>query len=87
MDKQRIIVNIFNEQYALKADLSEEKVQELAEYVDSRMRRIASMQPAISSAGLRVAVLAALELADEAINGKEAYEGLLAAIKEEMSRP
>ncbi|MDR2006265.1 MAG: cell division protein ZapA [Acidaminococcales bacterium] len=85
MDKQRVVVNIFNEQYALKTDLSEEKVQKLAEYVDSRMRRIASMQPAISAAGLRVAVLAALELADEVLNGKEAYEDLLSAVKEELS--
>jgi cell division protein ZapA (FtsZ GTPase activity inhibitor) len=83
MDKQRVVVNIFKEQYALKTDLSAEKVQKLAECVDSRMQRIASMQPAISTAGLRVAVLAALELADEALNSKEAYENLLATIKEE----
>jgi cell division protein ZapA (FtsZ GTPase activity inhibitor) len=85
MNKQRVVVSIFNEPYALKTDLSEEKVKKLAEYVDKRMQRIAGMQPAISGVGLRVAVLAALELADEAMNNKEAYEDLLAVLKEEYA--
>lgn len=82
MSKQRILVNIFNEQYALKSDLPEQHVQELAEYVDSRMKKISSIQPSLSSS--RIAVLVALELADESIKNKKAYEGLISAIKEEM---
>ncbi len=83
MSKQRVVVNIFNEQYALKSDLQEERVQKLAEHVDKRMQRISSVQPALSSA--RIAVLVALELADEAISSKEAYEGLMAAIRGEAA--
>lgn len=83
MSKQRILVNIFNEQYALKSDLPEQHVQELAEYVDSRMKKISAVQPSLASS--RIAVLVALELADEAIKSKKAYESLMAAIKEEMT--
>ena len=79
MNKQRVVVNIYNEEYTLKSDLSEERVQKLAEYVDKRMQRIANSQPALSSA--RIAVLVALELADEAITGKESYEELLSAFR------
>lgn len=82
MSKQRIVVNIFNEQYALKSDLSEEKVQQLAAQVDSRMRRIHSAQSSLSLS--RIAVLVALELADEALNNKEAYDSLMTVIKEEL---
>ncbi len=83
MSKQRIVVNIFNEQYVLKADLAEERVQKLAEQVDQRMRKITDLQPSLSST--RVAVLVALELADEANNSKAAYENILTALKEEQA--
>ena len=82
MSKQRILVNIFNEQYALKSDLSEDHVQELAEYVDSRMKKISTLQPSLSSS--RIAVLVALELADESIKNKKAYGSLISALKDEM---
>ena len=82
MSKQRIVVTIFNEQYALKSDLPEEKVQKLANQVDSRMQRIHNAQSSLSLS--RIAVLVALELADEAMNHKEAYDSLMDVIKEEL---
>ena len=82
MEKQRVIVNIFNEQYALKSDLEENRIQKLAEQVDQRMRRNAERHPNLSS--LRVAVLVALELADEAQNHKDAYDNLMEAINQEQ---
>lgn len=77
--QQRVVVNIYNEQYALKSGLSEERVQQLAADVDKRMQRIASVQPTLSSA--RIAVLVALEFADEALSNQEAYDSIMAAIK------
>jgi cell division protein ZapA len=83
MDKQRVVVEIFREQYSLKSDLPEDRVQKLAEYVDKRMRRIADQQPNLPSS--RLAVLVALQLAEEVISSKEAYDSLLAALKEELA--
>jgi cell division protein ZapA len=83
MDKQRAVVNIFHEQYVLKSDLNSDRVLKLAEQVDKRMIRIAGLQPSLS--GLRVAVLVALELADEAQSHKEAYDELLALVREEQA--
>ncbi len=82
MSKQRIVVNIYNEQYTLKSDLSQERIEKLAGQVDARMQKIARMQPALT--GTRIAVLVALELADEANTSKAAYENLLAAVKEQQ---
>lgn len=77
--QQRIVVNIYNEQYALKSGLSQERVEKLAQDVDKRMQRIASVQPTLSSA--RIAVLVALELADEALSNQESYDSIINAIK------
>lgn len=81
--QQRVVVNIYNEQYALKSGLSEERVQKLAADVDKRMQRIASVQPTLSSA--RIAVLVALEFADEALSNQEAYDSIMAAIKKNIT--
>ncbi len=82
MSKQRVVVDIYNEQYALKSDLSAERVKKLAAYVDKRMKKIGSLQPSLSNS--RIAVLVALELADEALNNKNSYDILFEAFKEEI---
>ncbi len=82
MSKQRIVVDIYNEKYALKSDLETKHVEMLADYVDKKMKKIASIQPNLSNT--RIAVLVALELADEAINSKKAYDNLVEGIKEEQ---
>ena len=47
----------------MRSDLDPEYIRKLAEYVDGKMRSIASRTQVVDS--LRVAVLAALNLADE----------------------
>ncbi len=58
-------VEIFGNEYFVKADAQVEvdHVNELAKYVDKKMREIATTTSVVSSA--KVAILAALNIADE----------------------
>jgi cell division protein ZapA len=56
-------VEIYDQSYNLKGALDEEYVAELGRYVDGKMRAVG--QSARTTDTLRVAVLAALNIADE----------------------
>jgi cell division protein ZapA len=59
----RIKVEIYGQSYTLSGDLDEAYVQKLARYVDEKMRAIAEATQTVDS--VRVAVLAAMAMADE----------------------
>lgn len=63
MEQSRLKVTIFGTEYALKADSSYEYIQETAAYIDKTMKEIAARLP--GQADTRVAVLAALNIAEE----------------------
>ena len=58
-----IRVEIYNQTYNIRSDGDGQYLAELAEYVDSRMREISSGTLTVDS--LKVAILAALHIADE----------------------
>jgi cell division protein ZapA len=58
-----IRVEIYDQQYTIRGDLDPEYIQRLASYLDGKMRTIAERTRTVDS--LRVAVLAALNVADE----------------------
>ena len=58
-----IQVEIFGQSYAVKAGADPKYVEELAAYVDSQMREVGRSAGAVDT--VRVAVLAALNIADE----------------------
>ena len=58
-----IHVEIYNQTYNIRSDGDSDYISELAEYVDSRMREISSGTLTVDS--LKVAILAALYIADE----------------------
>ncbi len=61
--EQTIRVEIYNQTYSIRSDGDNEYIQELADYVDSKMRAISSGTLTVDS--LKVAILAALHVADE----------------------
>lgn len=63
MSEQTIRVEIYNQTYSIRSDGDNEYIQDLAEYVDSKMREISSGTMTVDS--LKVAILAALHIADE----------------------
>lgn len=58
-----IRVEIYNQTYNIRSDGDTEYIVQLAEFVDSRMREISSGTLTVDS--LKVAILAALHIADE----------------------
>jgi len=63
MSEQTIRVEIYNQTYSIRSDGDNEYIHELAEYVDRKMREISSGTMTVDS--LKVAILAALHIADE----------------------
>ncbi|REJ78671.1 MAG: cell division protein ZapA [Acidobacteria bacterium] len=60
---QSIRVEIYNQTYNIRSDGDNDYIIKLAEYVDTKMREIASGTLTVDS--LKVAILAALHIADE----------------------
>src|SRR5437763_9707569 len=58
-----IRVEIYNQTYNIRSDGDSEYITQLAEFVDTRMREISSGTLTVDS--LKVAILAALHIADE----------------------
>ncbi len=64
MSEQTIRVEIYDQVYSIRSDGGDsDYIQGLASYVDSKMREIASGTMTVDS--LKVAILAALHIADE----------------------
>lgn len=61
--KTKVRVNIYGEEYAIRSEGDESYIREVAEYVDRKMRDIATRLPNKSPS--RVAILAALNITDE----------------------
>lgn len=77
----RVTVSIFNEEYVVKGEENSEYIEMLASYVDRRMKMIQQRNPNLS--GTKVAVLTALNLADELNKLQEDYDELVKNMEEE----
>ena len=65
-------VEIYNQTYNIRSDGDSEYLMQLADFVDARMREISSGTLTVDS--LKVAILAALHIADELHRMKQTYE-------------
>ena len=66
-------VEIHGQRYAVRSDLEPQYVAELAGYVDDKMR--AASRELASSDSVRVAVIAALNIADELFRNRQDSQG------------
>ena len=76
--ENRVKIEIYGQAYNVHADGNEDQLRELAAFVDAKMRMVAEATHTVDS--VRVAVLAALNLADELHSAQsrlEAIEGPL----------
>lgn len=60
---QGIQVKIYDQNYTMRGNLDPDYIQELASFVDAKMRSVADRSQVVDS--LQVAVLASLNMADE----------------------
>ncbi len=75
MEKKKIVLRIFNDDYQIKTEMPEEELLVLADIVNAKMLKIAKNQSALTPS--KVAVLAALELASELKDIKSDYSDIL----------
>ena len=86
-DPKPVSVEIFGQRYPIRSALDAEYVTRLASYVDSKIRAAGASAP--SSDPQRLAVLAALNIADELFRTREnarAQDGTVVARAEELER-
>ena len=81
MPTNQLRVNIFGAEYVLKATENQEDIIKIAEYVDQKMKDIDRSQ-AINS-NLKIAILAALNIAEELFQNQKYQERLLEQINHE----
>jgi cell division protein ZapA len=83
-DVTRTTVVIYGEEYALRTDLPEEVVQAIARQVDNRMRLLAVRHPRVPSS--RLAVLAAMTLAEELMKLRSEHDEAVRALQAQWRR-
>jgi cell division protein ZapA len=84
MPTNQLRVNIFGAEYVLKASENQEEIIKIAEYVDQKMQEIDRSQ-AINS-NLKIAILAALNIAEELFQNQKYQERLNEQINHESKK-
>ena len=80
----QVKVNIFGSEYVLKAEGNHEHIKDIANYVDKKMRDVDKTQKI--NASVKVAILAALNIAEELFQEKEYRNRLLDQINEDSRK-
>ncbi len=79
-----IEVNILGQRYRIKGDAPDEYIQELARFVDERIREIYDKGP--NTVPLKAAILAALDIADELYRYRREQEDLTKGIEKKTEQ-
>ena len=80
--ERTVKIQIYDQSYNVNADGNEEYLKELAAYVDGKMRFIAESTHMVDS--VKVAVLAALNVADEMFTTRKRQEALEGPLRERV---
>ena len=81
MEKSKVTVEISGQNYTIIGDNTEEHIRQVATEVNELINIIRDKYPNVSSG--RIAVLAAVNLADELIRMRQEYQSLIDIIEEE----
>ena len=84
MPTNQLRVNIFGAEYVLKATENQENIVKIAEYVDQKMKEIDRSQEINSH--LKIAILAALNIAEELFHHEGYQERLLDQVNHESKK-
>jgi len=77
-------IEIYDQMYSVQADQNEEYLKELAAYVDSKMRTVAEATRTVDT--LKVAVLAALNIADEMFTLRQRQEKIEGPLRKRVEK-
>src|SRR3989304_10510112 len=79
-DRERLIeIKVFGQTYTVKTDAEEEHVKEIARYVNEKMDEVLKKTKSVST--LNVAILTALNIADDLLKEREKRVALLREIE------
>ena len=81
---KRVKVDIYDQTYHIGGELDEAYVTELAQYVDAKMRAVAEGTHTVDS--LRIAVLAALAIADELHALRQGHDEIKGPLRQRAER-
>ena len=81
-ERHTVRVTIYGTEYPIQADADSAYIQKIAQYVDTRMHEIPSGSTALSIMG--VAILAALNIADELHREREERQHALAELNDNI---
>jgi len=80
MGKERLVeIKVFGQTYTVKTDAEEDYIREVAHYVNEKMEEVLRKTKSVST--LNVAILTALNIADDLLREKEKRIGLLREIE------
>ena len=79
--KYKVTVEVFGENYSLKSDIELDRVIKVAALVDERMKKISKANLSLSPS--KVAILAALTIAEEFLQLEHNYKELIKMVEEE----
>ena len=80
MGKERLVeIKVFGQTYTVKTDAEEDYIQEVAAYVNEKMEEVLKKTKSVST--LNVAILTALNIADDLLKEKEKRMVLLREIE------
>ena len=80
MDKERSVeIKVFGQTYTVKTDAEEGHIQEVARYVNEKMNEVLKKTRSVST--LNVAILTALNIADDLLKEKENRTAILQEIE------
>lgn len=80
MGKERLVeIKVFGQTYTVKTDAEEDHIQEVARYVNEKMDEVLKKTRSVST--LNVAILTALNIADDLLKEKEKSVALLKEIE------
>jgi cell division protein ZapA len=80
LDPTSVTVNIYGHEYTLKGEADSEYVQKVARFVDRKMREVAENSTLASTT--KVAILAAINIADELFRERQKRHEALAMLDE-----
>lgn len=79
--KNRISVTIYGRQYKIVGNASSNYIRMVADYIDEKMMSISDGNPRLDSS--KIAVLAAVNIADEYFKLKQEYDELIQLLESE----
>ena len=80
MGKERLVeIKVFGQTYTVKTDAEEDHIQEVARYVNEKMDEVLKKTRSVST--MNVAILTALNIADDLLREKERRIALLQEVE------